>query len=93
MGSNAGSQRSLSHTFLYSQVYQNPERKKVAVAKYARGYQSIVPVGAITRIQYFPPKGQQNRQEGKKEQSFQMMFQMKLNEIPMDENQSFQAYC
>ncbi|MEY8332358.1 hypothetical protein AALB53_04460 [Lachnospiraceae bacterium 47-T17] len=65
----------------------------MAIAKYDKGYQRIVPVGAITRIQYFPQRGQQNRQEEKKEQSFHMVFQMKLNETPMDENQSFQAYC
>lgn len=74
-------------------MHQNFKRKKVAIARYAKGYQSIVPVGAVTRIQYFPPKGQQNRQGEKKEQSFHMVFQMKLNEIPMEENQSFQAYC
>lgn len=77
-------------------MHRTMKRKKVVIARYEKSYQSIIPVGAVTRIQYFPPKGQQNRQEEKKEQSFHMVFQMKLNEVPkmpMEENQSFQAYC
>lgn len=68
-------------------------RKKVDIARYVRGFESIVPVGAVTQIRYSPKREQQNRQSESQERSFQMMFQMKLKEAPMDENQSFQAYC
>lgn len=63
------------------------------IAKYERGYQSIVPIGAVTRIQYFPQRRQQKQQEEKKDHTFQTMFQMQLRETPREENQNFQAYC
>ena len=66
--------------------------KKVDIAKYARGFESIIPVGAVTQIRY-SPKREQQRQGESKEHPFQMMFQMKLKETPMEENQSFQLYC
>ena len=67
-------------------------RKKVDIARYVRGFESIVPVGAVTQIRY-SPKREQQRQGESKEHPFQMMFQMKLKETPMEENQSFQLYC
>lgn len=63
------------------------------IARYERNVKTIVPVGAVTKIQYFPPKRQQQSQEEKREHPFHVMFEMKLREAPMDENQSFQAYC
>lgn len=68
-------------------------RRKVDIARYARGFESIMPVGAVTQIRYLPQREQQQRKGEQKEHSFQMMFQMKLKEAPMEENQSFQAYC
>ena len=67
--------------------------KKVDIAKYVRGYESIIPVGAVTQIRYFPQREQRQRQGEQKQNSFHMMLQMQLKEAPMEENQSFQAYC
>ena len=67
--------------------------KKVDIARYERGFSSIVPVGAVTQIRYSPKREQQQRQGESKEHPFQMMFQMQLKEAPMEENQSFQLYC
>ena len=67
--------------------------RKVDIARYERGFSSIVPVGAVTQIRYSPKREQQQRQGESKEHSFQMMFQMQLKEAPMEENQSFQLYC
>lgn len=52
-----------------------------------------MPVGAVTQIRYSPKREQQNRQSEQKEHPFQVMFQMKLKEASMEENQSFQLYC
>ena len=52
-----------------------------------------MPVGAVTQIRYSPKREQRNRQSEPQEHPFQMMFQMKLKEAPMEENQSFQLYC
>ena len=67
--------------------------RKVDIARYVRGFDSIVPVGAVTQIRYSPKREQQQRQGESKEHPFQMMFQMQLKEAPMEENQSFQLYC
>ena len=67
--------------------------KKVDIAKYARGFESIMPVGAVSQIRYTPKRQQQDRQSEPQEHPFQVMFQMKLKETPMEENQSFQLYC
>ena len=67
--------------------------RKVDIARYEKGFSSIVPVGAVTQIRYSPKREQQNRQSEPQEHPFQMMFQMKLKEAPMVENQSFQLYC
>ena len=67
--------------------------KKVDIAKYARGFESIIPVGAVTQIRYFPQREQRQRQGEQKEHPFQVMLQMQLKEAPMEENQSFQLYC
>lgn len=67
--------------------------KKVDIARYGTNIQSIVPVGAVTKIRYFPQREQQQRQEEQQKHPFQVMFQMKLQEADMDENQSFQMYC
>ena len=66
--------------------------RKVDIARYEKGFSSIVPVGAVTQIRY-SPKREQQRQGESKEHPFQMMFQMKLKEAPMEENHSFQLYC
>ena len=63
------------------------------IARFERGYQNILPVGAVTQIRYFPQHQQQRRQEEKKEHPFEVLFQMQLKEAPMEENQSFQLYC
>lgn len=64
------------------------------IARYGSNIQSIVPVGAVTKIRYFPQREQQKRQEEEQQKHpFQVMFQMKLREADMDENQSFQMYC
>ena len=63
------------------------------IAKYARGFESIIPVGAVTQIRYFPQREQRQRQGEQKEHPFQAMLQMQLKEAPMEENQSFQLYC
>lgn len=68
-------------------------RKKVDIARYVRGFESIMPVGAVTQIRYSPKREQQNRQGKAKEHPFHVMFQMQLKEAPMEENQSFQLYC
>ncbi|MCI7129677.1 MAG: hypothetical protein MSA09_03775 [Lachnospiraceae bacterium] len=62
------------------------------IARYVRGYESIMPVGAVSQIRY-SPKREQQRQSEQKEHPFQVMFQMQLKEAPMEENQSFQMYC
>ena len=67
--------------------------KKVDIARYGRGFESIVPVGAVMQIRYSPPREQQQRQGEQKEHPFEMMFRMQLKEAPMEENQSFQLYC
>ena len=74
-------------------VSKEIERKKVDIARYERGFSSIVPVGAVTQIRYSPQREQQQRQGEQKEHPFHMMFQMQLKEAPMDEKQSFQLYC
>lgn len=63
------------------------------IAKYARGFESIMPVGAVTQIRYSPQREQKQRQGEQKEHPFHVMFQMQLKEAPMEENQSFQLYC
>ena len=63
------------------------------IAKYARGFESIIPVGAVTQIRYFPQREQRQRQGEQKEHPFQVMLQMQLKEATMEENQSFQLYC
>ena len=52
-----------------------------------------MPVGAVSQIRYTPKRQQQDRQSEPQEHPFQVMFQMKLKETPMEENQSFQLYC
>ena len=63
------------------------------IAKYARGFESIIPVGAVTQIRYFPQREQRQRQGEQKEHPFRVMLQMQLKEATMEENQSFQLYC
>lgn len=63
------------------------------IAKYVRGFESIMPVGAVSKIRYSPNRQQQKRQNEQKEHPFQMMFQMKLRDAPLEEHSSFQAYC
>ena len=63
------------------------------IARYEKGFSSIVPVGAVTQIRYFPQREQRQRQGEQKEHPFQVMLQMQLKEAPMEENQSFQLYC
>ena len=67
--------------------------RKVDIARYARGFESIMPVGAVTQIRYSPQREQKQRQGEQKEHPFHVMFQMQLKEAPMEENQSFQLYC
>ena len=62
------------------------------IARYVRGIDSIMPVGAVSQIRY-SPKREQQRQGEQKEHPFHVMFQMQLKEAPMEENQSFQLYC
>lgn len=64
------------------------------IAKYEYGYESILPVGAVTQIRYLPKQNRQGRQGEKKERPFEAYFRMQLEREPQkDENQSFQAYC
>jgi hypothetical protein len=67
--------------------------RKVDIAKYESRYQSIIPVGAVTRICYLPEKGKQQNKRERKEPSFEMVLDAHMKESPMDENQSFQVYC
>jgi predicted 3-demethylubiquinone-9 3-methyltransferase (glyoxalase superfamily) len=68
--------------------------RKVETAKYMEFYQSVIPVGAVTRISYLPDQKQrQKKQRKKEEKSFELTLSDKVNEKPMDENQSFQLYC
>ena len=71
----------------------NRFREKVDIARYVKGYESIVPVGAVTQIRYSPQREQRQRQGEQKEHPFHVMLQMQLKEAPMEENQSFQLYC
>ena len=63
------------------------------IAKYEYGYQSIMPVGAITQIRYMPQREKRQQQEQKKEQSFRMIFKSKLEDLPVGETTGFQVYC
>lgn len=72
------------------------------IAKFEHGYQSIVPIGAVTNIQYYQQQKQQRQHEEKKEHPFQVMFQMQLRENTKrdavyesygGERPNFQAYC
>jgi hypothetical protein len=71
-----------------------PVGRKVETAKYMEFYQGVIPVGAVTRISYLPDQKQrQKKQKKKEEKSFELTLSDKVNERPMDENQSFQLYC
>ena len=63
------------------------------IAKYENGYQSIMPVGAISQIRYMPQREKRQQQEQKKEHPFQVIFQAKLNDLPVGETTGFQVYC
>lgn len=63
------------------------------IAKYVNGYQSIMPVGAVSQIRYMPQREKRQQQEQKKEHPFQVIFRAKLNDLPVGETTGFQVYC
>ncbi len=67
--------------------------READIAKYAKGYQGIMPVGAVAQIRYSPQREQQQRKQGKKEHPFEVLLQIQLREAPMEEDQRFQVYC
>ena len=63
------------------------------IAKYEFGYQSIMPVGAVTQIRYMPQRDKRQQQEQKKESSFQMIFRAQLEDKAVEEAPKFDVYC
>lgn len=52
-----------------------------------------MPVGAVTQIRYMPQREKRGQQQEKKEHPFRMIFQAKLDQLPVEETSSFQVYC
>ncbi|MBO5246638.1 MAG: hypothetical protein J6B28_05185 [Eubacterium sp.] len=63
------------------------------IARIEYGYQSILPVGAVTKIRYLPKQGRQQQQGEQKESAFHTILKMQLQENQREETHSFQAYC
>lgn len=73
---------------------QTPIREgRRVTAKFEERYQAVIPVVRVGSIAFSTPRSREENRQQKKENTFDGILKKQLNQLALEENQTFQLFC
>lgn len=62
-------------------------------ANFETRYQVVIPISRVSSVAYDSPRSKDAYKGKRKEKAFNEVLKQQLNDLRMEENQTFQLYC